>query len=282
MKVSRKAKQVTAAVSVAVALGLIIGLFFAQPKTASAFFNEIFFAAILIMAAPSAVLDYMHQKWINGIEDQMPVLVRGVAECQETGVTFVKALEKVVEDKMIRPPLSSEVNKLTVQMSWGLSFEEGLMKFRNRIQSSVVNRFCTLVLEASRSGGQVRKVFTATSGFMEDMREMDRETSSQMRPYLVIIYSAFFVFAFTSVILLRSFFAPLEAYPQILSPLSVVGTGEFKDFFYRTMLISALVGGLMAGKIGERRTVGGLKHSIILMITGYVIFFLLIPPNWVK
>jgi flagellar protein FlaJ len=282
VKISKKTRQITAAISVAVALAVSLGLFLLRTKTAVVFLNEIFFAAILIMLTPSAILDSLQQKWMNGIEDQMPVLVRGIAECQETGVTFVKAMEKVVEDKMVRPPLSGEVKKLTVQMSWGLSFEDALTRFRNRVNSSIVNRFCTLVLEASRSGGQVRKVFTATSGFMEEMKEMDRETSSQMRPYLVIIYAAFFVFAFTSVILLRSFFAPLEAYPQILSPVSVVGTSEFKDFFYRTMLVSALVGGLMAGKIGERRVIGGLKHSIILMIVGYVIFSLLIPPNWVK
>jgi len=66
----------------------------------------------------------------------------------------------------------------------------------------------------------------------------------------------------------------------MLSPMSAVSVGAFKDFFYRTMLISALVGGLMAGKIGERRVAGGLKHSIILMVTGYVIFYVLVPPNW--
>jgi flagellar protein FlaJ len=279
-KISKKARQITAAVSLTAAPVLSVGLFILWPGVAASFFNEIFFAAILIVLTPSAILDYLNQKWINGIEDQMPVLVRGISECQETGVTFVKAIDKVVEDKMIRPPLSDEVKKLTVQMSWGLSFEDALRNFKNRINSSIVNRFCTLVLEASRSGGQIRKVFTATSGFMEEMRETDKETSSQMRPYLVIIYAAFFVFAFTSVVLLRSFFAPLEAYPQMLSPLSAVSVGAFKDFFYRTMLISALVGGLMAGKIGERRVAGGLKHSIILMVTGYVIFCVLIPPNW--
>jgi flagellar protein FlaJ len=278
-KISKKARQITAAVSFTVAIVVSVGLFIMLPS-ATAFFNEVFFAAILAVLTPSAILDYLNQKWISGIEDQMPVLVRGISECQETGVTFVKAIDKVVEDKMIRPPLSDEVKKLTVQMSWGLSFEEALKRFRNRVSSSGVNRFCTLVLEASRSGGQIRKVFTATSGFMEEMRETDRETSSQMRPYLVIIYAAFFVFAFTSVILLRSFFAPLEAYPQMLSPMSAVSVQAFKDFFYRTMLISALVGGLMAGKIGERRVAGGLKHSIALMIIGYVIFYVLIPPNW--
>ena len=280
MKISIKTRQIAAAISVVVALGFCVGLFIIQPDTVAVFFSEILLVAILIVLAPSAILEHVNQKWMNGIEDQMPVLVRGISESQETGITFIKAIEKVVEDKMIRPPLSDEVKKLTVQMSWGLSFEDALKGFRNRINSSIVNRFCTLVLEASRSGGQIRKVFTATSGFMEDMRQMDKETTSQMKPYTIVVYAAFFVFAFTSVVLVRSFFAPLQGLPQILSPLSVGGVSDLKDFFYRTMLMSALVGGLMAGKIGERRVAGGLKHSIILMVVGYAIFYFLIPPNW--
>lgn len=165
-------------------------------------------------------------------------------------------------------------------MSWGLSFEDALQKFVKRIGSPVVNRFAALVLEASRSGGQIRKVFTATSGFMEEMREMDKETSSQMRPYLIIIYSAFIVLLFTSIILIGSFFAPLEGYSNILSPITIFGVRQFKDFYYRTMLISALMGGLMAGKISERRVAGGLKHALIMLIIGYITFYIFIPPTW--
>ena len=102
----------------------------------------------------------------------MPVLVGGISEIQETGLTFIKAFERVVTDKMIKSPLSEEVKKLIVHMSWGLSFEDALRRFKIRLESSVVNRFCALVLEANRSGGQVRKVFTATAGFMQETREM--------------------------------------------------------------------------------------------------------------
>ena len=281
MKISVKTRQITAAISIVIAMGFCIGFFILQPDTVAVFFNELLLVSLIIVLAPSAILEHLNQKWMNGIEDQMPVLVRGISESQETGLTFIKAIEKVVEDKMIRPPLSDEVKKLTVQMSWGLSFEDALTGFRNRIKSSIVNRFCTLVLEASRSGGEIRKVFSATAGFMEDMRQTDKETSSQMKPYVIVVYAAFLVFAFTSIILVRSFFAPLQGLPQILSPLSIGGIADLKDFFYRTMLMSALVGGLMAGKIGERRVAGGFKHSIVLMLMGYAIFFLMIPPNWV-
>ncbi len=113
------------------------------------------------------------------------------------------------------------------------------------------------------------------------MRETDQETSSQMKPYILIIYASFLVFIFVSIILIISFFEPLEGLEHILSSTSLVGASQFKDFFYRTMLISGLMGGLMAGKIGERRVPGGLKHSIIQLVVGYITYYIMIPPNWV-
>ncbi len=126
----------------------------------------------------------------------MPLLVRGVAESQETGMTLIRALEKVVDNKMVSGPLAKEVKQMVVQMSWGTSFEDALTNFKNHIDSPIVNRFCVLVLEASRSGGTIKKVFTATSGFMEEMKEIDRDTSAQMKPYTIVIYAAFGVHSY--------------------------------------------------------------------------------------
>ena len=78
-----------------------------------------------------------------------------------------------------------------------------------------------------------------------------------MKPYIIVIYAAFAVFIVTAILLVNSFFAPMEGAQQIQSNLAVGGTGGFKDFFYQNMLVSALTGGLMAGKIGERRVASG-------------------------
>jgi flagellar protein FlaJ len=280
-QVSKKKRQITAVVSIMLVLIDVAILALTDPSALTVYANEIFLVAVLVIIVPSAILDYENQRWVSAIEDQMPLLVRGVSESQETGLTLVKALEKVVDNKMIGHPLSDEVKKLTVQMSWGASFEQALINFKERINSPIVNRFCALVLEASRSGGTIKKVFTATSGFMEEMNDMDKETSAQMKPYIIIIYAAFFVFIVTAILLVRSFLAPMQGAPQIMSQVSVGSTSGLKNFFYEDMLVSAVTGGLMAGKLGERRVAGGLKHAIILSIVGYAIFFFSIPPSWV-
>lgn len=276
-----KTKKLTFAGSVVAVLVLVVFAVVFDGNLIATYLNELFLVSVLIVLIPSAILDYEHQKWIGAIEDQMPGLVRGVSEAQETGLTIIKALEKVVQNKMIARPLSDEMHKLTVQMAWGASFEDALGTFKERIQSPIVSRFCALVLEASRAGGSIKKVFTATSEFMEEMNEMDRETSAQMKPYIIVIYAAFAVFIVTAAILVQSFFTPLEGMPAIMSDVSVGSTDQFVDFFYRNMIVSAVTGGLMGGKLGERRVAGGLKHAIVLAIAGYFVFLVLIPPTWV-
>ena len=281
-KVLSKTKKLALALSFITVIVLITVIGAISFSSLVTYFNEIFLASILIVLVPSTILDFRHQRWISAIEDQMPLLVRGVAESQETGMTLIKAFEKVVDNKMVSGPLAKEVKQLVIQMSWGTSFEDALENFKKSINSSIVNRFCLLVLEASRSGGTIKKVFTATSGFMEEMKEIDRDTSAQMKPYIVVIYAAFAVFIVTAILLVRSFFAPLEGSQDVISTLAPGGgTSNFRDFFYQNMIVSALTGGLMAGKIGERRVASGMKHSILLLVVGYLIFVVAIPPSWV-
>jgi len=279
-KIEKNTRILAAVLSTIMAASMMLTAFLVRPSVAITYVNELALLTILIVVVPSAVLDFWNQRWVDTIENQMPSFVRGISESQATGATITEAMDSVVQNKIVRHPLADEVKKISVQMSWGISFEEALRRFRDRIGILVVSRFTVLVLEASRSGGEIGKVFQATSGFMEGMKEIDSETDSEMRPYTIIVYTAFFVFLFVALILVQSFFMPLEGSQQILSTVTIVGVREFKDFFYRTMLVSALMGGLMAGKIGERRVLSGLKHSIIMLVAGYIIFFLTIPPNW--
>jgi flagellar protein FlaJ len=279
-RISSKRKQLTLAVSIISFLLVVILSYALSSSTVLTYINEIFLIGILVVLVPSTILDLEHQRWISSIENQMPLLVRGVAESQETGMTLVKSLEKVVDNQMVSGPLAKEIKRMVIQMAWGSSFEDALTSFKNRVKSPIVNRFCVLVLEASHSGGTIKKVFTATAGFMQEMNEIDRDTSTQMKTYIVVIYAAFAVFMVTAILLVRSFFAPMEGSQQILNNVAVGGTSGFKDFFYKNMMVSGLTGGLMAGKIGERRVVGGLKHALLLVIVGYIIFFVAIPPNW--
>jgi pilus assembly protein TadC len=129
-KVSSKTKKMAAAISTISVLIVVIIIAVISPSALATYINEILFGGMLIILVPSAILDFKHQRWLSSIEDQMPLLVRGVAESQETGMTLVKAFEKVVDNKMVSGPLAREVKQMVVQMSWGTSFEDALTNFK--------------------------------------------------------------------------------------------------------------------------------------------------------
>ena len=114
-----------------------------------------------------------------------------------------------------------------------------------------------------------------------ELQSIDRERYSQMRPYSVVVYIAFGVFLFTDVMLIRSFFA------QIISPADAgsehrkvaqqpssaafhrVDVGFLKTVMFHAVIVQAIIGGLVAGKMGEARLGAGLKHVLILLVIGF-------------
>ena len=236
--------------------------------------NTFLFIGLLVGFVPIAVLDYVNQSWQSAVDDKLPQLVRDLSESQETGQTFVKALDEA--SKIKYGPLSDEVKKISIQMSWGSSFEQALNYFAKRIDTLSARRFCILVIEAMRTGGRIRKVFSMTAESMEETLQLHKERESQMRPYIIIIYAAFFVFLFTTIQLLTSFFVPL-AEIDIVGFMTPLGSGEmFQTFFFHMMMIQSVLGGLVAGKIGNGRIISGLKHAIIMMVTGYIAYEIII------
>jgi len=125
-----------------------------------------------------------------------------------------------------------------------------------------------MIIEASRSGGHVERVFDPMGKFIQTTLLLDKERRNQTRPYIAIIYVAFFVFLFTIILLFKSFFASIEGLPMLGS--TVMAPEEMQRMFFHMTAIQAFFGGVVAGKMGEGTINAGLKHSLILMLCGYI------------
>jgi flagellar protein FlaJ len=165
-------------------------------------------------------------------------------------------------------PLTAELKKMTTQISWGMSFEEGLLAFGKRADTVLVERTVPMIVEANRSGGHAEKVFDPMGKFIQTTLLLDKERRTQTRPYVAIIYVSFFVFLFTIVMLFRSFFAGMEGLP--LSTAGIMPPSQIQRMFFHMTSIQAFFSGLVAGKMGEGTVGAGLKHSLILMLCGYL------------
>ena len=143
------------------------------------------------------------------------------------------------------------------------------MAFGKRADTVLVERTVPMIVEANRSGGHVEKVFDPMGKFIQTTLLFDKERRTQTRPYVAIIYVSFFVFLFTIVMLFRSFFAGMEGLPLLTA--GIMPPSQIQRMFFHMTSIQAFFSGLVAGKMGEGTIGSGLKHSLILMLCGYIV-----------
>lgn len=269
-RVDRKEKQLAWVVSIALAVVVlatgVIRLW------GSPIFEEYVLLALVIALFPSAILDYVDYRWRRSIDEHLPDLYRAIVQSEKTGMTLTQAVEEA--SKRHYGPLTKELKRMIAQMSWGKSFEEAFQSFGERVNTSLTRQSVPLIIEASRSGGQLEKVFEPTGKFVQSTLLAERERQAQTKPYVAIVYVAFFVFLFTVIMLFTTFFVQMSELPTSNSAL--MSASEARQLFFHMSIIQALFSGLVAGKMGEGTMGAGLKHSVILLVAGYVALKLLI------
>jgi flagellar protein FlaJ len=268
-KIEAKTKKIAVAASVLVAVAIVtVGYFNMSVGT----LDDFVFFGFIVAVSPIAILNYVDFKWRKSVDEHLPELFRSLVQASETGMTLPKALEEA--SKRDYGPLTMELKKMTVQISWGTSFEDALLAFGRRVGTVLTQRTVPMIIEASRSGGHVEKVFDPMGKFIQTTILLEKERKTQTRPYIAIIYIALFVFLFTIVILFKTFFTGVDGIS--LFSFSSGSSLDLKRTFLHLSLVQGFFGGLVAGKMGEGSISAGLKHSLMLMLMGFLVvrFFL--------
>ena len=263
-KIENRTKKIVIAVSVLTAMAIILFGYFTVGVGAA--LDDFVFFGLLAIISPIALLNYIDYRWRKAVDERLPDLFRSIVQAQEIGMTLPKALEEAA--KRDYGPLTSELRKMTVQISWGASFEEALLAFGKRVGTVLTQRTVPMIIEASRSGGHVEKVFDPMGKFIQTTILLEKERKTQTRPYIAIIYVALFVFLFTIVILFKTFFTNVEG--ASLFSMPTASPMDLRRTFLHMTLVQGFFGGLVAGKMGEGSISAGLKHSLIMMLLGYV------------
>ncbi len=234
--------------------------------------DEYILLAVVVTIFPPAVLDYIDYRWKRSIDENLPDLFRSIVQAQQTGMTLAQALEEA--SKRSYGPLSKELEKMAVQISWGMPFEQAFRGLGERVDTVLMQRTVPLVTGTSLSGGRVERIFEPLGKFIQSTLMLDKECRAQMRPYVAIIYVAFYVFLLTVVLLFRSLFLQMGELP--ISGAAFLESEVMVRIFFHLSVSQAFFNGLIAGKMGEGTTSAGLKHCVILLTSGYLVFKFLV------
>ncbi len=251
-----------------VAMGLFMYDFFFYFK--EPFFDDLVLFSFLIGTAPFAAGKYVEFSRMRKMEDEFPNFLADISSGVDSGMSIPQAIY-VTKDREYGL-LNKEIQKMSMQISWGIPFEKVFTRFTERTTSPYIEKLTYLIIEANKAGGDIREILGAAARNARELKNIEREIGTLIKPYILICYVTYFVFLIVILILYKTFILPMASGGAGGFMKAALSPEEFTTLFFRMLMLQGLFIGLAAGKMAEKKVIAGLKHAIILIISGYVMF----------
>jgi flagellar protein FlaJ len=236
-------------------------------------------AGALLATAPPILIFYTRYRSSREVEQHFIVFIRDLTDSINAGMTLPMALNHCSKNNYMA--LSPYVNDLSAQVDWGIPFNKALENFAKKADSVSVKRAVKTIIETYKVGGKISDTLQSINQSLLTVEKIKRERSSSVHSQVVTSYMIFLVFVFILVIM-QSFLIPSITQRSISSvaiavtqaPESLPTMGEYSQIFTIFIVMQGFFGGLVTGKMSEGSMASGLKHSVILIVIGYLTFSL--------
>ena len=213
---------------------------------------------------------------ITKIDNIFPDFVRDLAESRRAGMTFTKAI--LFASKGNYGILTPEIQKVSQQVSWGSSVTDALLAFSNRVRTKSIDRTISLIIEASRSGGNVADVLDVAARDAREIKMLEAERKTNMASYVVVVYVGMFVFLAILLILCMSFIPAMvggegaEGMQGVMGGRNLASQDEIVTTFFFACIVQGFGSGLVAGVFEDGTFTASVKHVFIMVFVSWFTF----------
>jgi len=276
--------------------------------------TNILVIGIVILILPYYLFKFFEYKKIKTYESHFPNFLRDLAESQRAGMTIVQAIQET--SKSDYGLLSREIKKINNQLSWNIPLEKVLNNFSKRMKKSrVIARSIMVIDQANKSGGNIEDTMDSLAGNIEMIRDVQEEKGTLLNQQVIMMYTIFFIFLGISIALIKFLIPMLQAQTQTQTSafgltqfqanpcMQCSGNEEFacvgckifngvaaafgfgseedpaayyRALFFTMVLVQGFFSGLIAGQIGSDSVIAGIKHSMIMVLTGFFTFIIVV------
>jgi len=228
--------------------------------------------AFMLAVLPIVLWRYLEYRKLKIVESVFPNFLRDFIELMRGGMTVEQAMKNLRKNDY--KELNPYVKKMAAQLDWGIPVEKVLINFAKSTKSKMIERTISSVIESHRFGGNLTDTLEALSNASVEVQRLKTERVMYLYSQVTTGYIIFFVFLGV-MIAMEKFLIPS------LSTISVEGVtgapkeslvGEYRDLFRNLILIQGLFAGLSVGKMAEGKIISGVKHSLIMMVVGLIVF----------
>ncbi|MGA1866560.1 MAG: type II secretion system F family protein [Thermoplasmatota archaeon] len=227
------------------------------------------------------------RKRIDRIEDRLSDFLRDISESMRAGQTLHEAIKTSSGGEY--GSLTPEIEKMAMQVSWGVSASRALDMFAERVSTPLVKRAVTLINEASSAGGNVSTVIDAAAKDTRELQIMKKTRKTEMSMYTYVIAIAFMVFLVVIGIMFATFVPQMEDLSETYNTAGTQGgaspggfdptTVDFtlmKFLFFWAAAIQAIGDGIIGGIMSSGRFTNGLLMSTVFGIITWLAFDLVL------
>jgi tight adherence protein B len=189
-----------------VALGALIGLFRFGVSV-----GPIVIAAVGFVIPP-LVVSYLQRRRQNMFNDQLTGMLQLLSNSLKTGYAIDRALETVAAKS--QPPVSTEFERVTTEVTLGTSVEDALSALLLRINSPDLEFIVTAILLHTRVGGNLAEVLDNISDTLRDRLQTKRDMSvltAQSRASASIITGLPILLGLGLYVFVPGYFAPMTS-----------------------------------------------------------------------
>jgi len=244
------------------------------------YFQPIIMLAIVIAGAP-IFMDFLNEtKRQKEIETKFLEFVRNLVESVRSGVSVPRAIIQASSSSY--GPLDYYVKKLARQLEWGYPLHHALKVFAEGTNNPVITRSVDIVTQAEKSGGDMASVLEAVTSSVLEIQKIKDERKAMSFNQTIQGYIIFFVFVAIMVVMQVYLLPQLKNIGTDIAQ-GMGGSGGFlgggscpigEDIggaFTGTIIVQGIFAGLMIGKFSDGNFKYGVKHSVLMVIIGYLL-----------
>jgi flagellar protein FlaJ len=230
--------------------------------------------ALIISAAPAAIIHGRLSKTRNSMEQGVASFLRDLTEVRKTGLSPEKCIESL--SKRDYGSFTKELRKISSDISWGIPVKKVMMDFLHRTRSWMVQIVMFLLVETIDVGGGTISMIESLARFNNLTQDVEKEKKMSVRPYVMMPYLASILLVATTIMMMgltTGITVPgIDAAPA--------SNGLMTTVFMSSVIFNSFLIGIVAGKISEESIGAGFKHAAILVLISVIAAKLV--PQFIK
>lgn len=232
---------------------------------------------LLSLIGPLGFYNHLKTKKKREIENQLPDFLREISSSTASGMTIFDAINSA--SKGDHGGLTLELQKMSSQLSWGISVNNVLDNFSKRMKSDMIDRMVITIKKALEIGGNTSSVFNAAAVEIDQAKRVEEQRKIEMSLYSIVIFISFFVFLAVILIIDKTIFAAIfdlqgKMAGQSIGNMSIAAIDHdlLKYMFFSFVLVQSIGGGLLGGFMMDGKLSSGIRFGFILVLISFFVF----------